>query len=77
MSGAPKEPPPLRADLERMGPIPAEEQSAAQRAAWAAVVASRGAIGGPFIPLLRSPELLNRFSTWVRMCATRAVCRRA
>ena len=55
MSGAPKEPPPLRADLERMGPIPAEEQSAAQRAAWAAVVASRGAIGGPFIPLLRSP----------------------
>jgi 4-carboxymuconolactone decarboxylase len=45
---------------ERMGPLPDEALSPAQQSAWTAVIESRGRIGGPFVPLLRSPELLNR-----------------
>ena len=46
---------------DRMPPIPAEKMTAAQRAAVADFIAARSAdISGPFIPLLRSPELMNR-----------------
>jgi 4-carboxymuconolactone decarboxylase len=45
---------------DRLGPIPDEQMSAAQRAAAQAIVdGPRGALYGPFVPLLRSPELLE------------------
>ncbi|HSN90065.1 MAG TPA: carboxymuconolactone decarboxylase family protein [Anaeromyxobacteraceae bacterium] len=44
-----------------MPPIPPEQMTEAQRAAAAALVAGpRGAVFGPFVPLLRSPELMDR-----------------
>lgn len=47
--------------LDRMPPLPGSEQSAAQRAAEAALVSGpRGALVGPFVPLLRCPELMTR-----------------
>ena len=46
---------------DRLPPIPAERMTAAQRAAVADFTAARSVdISGPFIPLLRSPELMNR-----------------
>jgi 4-carboxymuconolactone decarboxylase len=45
---------------ERMGLIPPDEQTPAQKTAWAEVERTRGPIGGPFAPLLRSPEFLTR-----------------
>jgi len=46
---------------DRLPPIPAEAMTPAQReAAEALVKGRRGALFGPFVPLLRSPELLNR-----------------
>ena len=46
---------------DRMPPIPAEKMTAAQRAAVAEFKAARSVdISGPFIPLLRSPEVMNR-----------------
>jgi len=46
---------------DRMPPIPAEKMTAAQRAAVAEFKAARSAdISGPFIPLLRSPEVMTR-----------------
>ena len=48
---------------DRMPPIPADKLSPAQKKAVELLVATpRGAAGptGPFIPLLRSPELMNR-----------------
>jgi 4-carboxymuconolactone decarboxylase len=46
---------------DRMPPIPPEEMTDAQRGAAAALAAGpRGAVLGPFVPLLRSPELMNR-----------------
>jgi 4-carboxymuconolactone decarboxylase len=48
---------------DRMPPIPADKQTPAQKEALAGLAASeRGAAptAGPFIVLLRSPELLNR-----------------
>lgn len=45
---------------ERLGPIPDHELSDAQRAAVQEIVAGpRGAVYGPFVPLLRSPELMR------------------
>jgi 4-carboxymuconolactone decarboxylase len=45
---------------DRLGPLPDEQMSAAQRAAAQAIVdGPRGALYGPFVPLLRSPELLE------------------
>ncbi|MGZ5201654.1 MAG: carboxymuconolactone decarboxylase family protein [Telluria sp.] len=45
---------------DRLGPIPLEEMSDAQRAAAQAIIdGPRGAVYGPFIPLLRSPELME------------------
>jgi 4-carboxymuconolactone decarboxylase len=46
---------------DRMPPIPVEKMTAAQRAAVAEFKAARSAdVSGPFIPLLRSPEVMNR-----------------
>src|SRR5881396_238669 len=46
---------------DRMPPIAAEKMTAAQRAAVSEFKASRSVdISGPFIPLLRSPEVMNR-----------------
>ena len=46
---------------DRMPPIPAEKMTAAQRGAVTGFKAARSVdISGPFIPLLRSPEVMNR-----------------
>ena len=46
---------------DRMPPIPVAQMSEAQRRAAAELVAGpRGALIGPFVPLLRSPELMSR-----------------
>ncbi|HEY4375446.1 MAG TPA: carboxymuconolactone decarboxylase family protein [Burkholderiales bacterium] len=46
---------------ERMPPLREEQMDAAQRAAAAALIAGpRKGVKGPFIPLLRSPVLLDR-----------------
>ena len=52
----------VRADgQDRMPPIPADKLTAAQKAAIAEFKAARSAdISGPFVPLLRSPEVMNR-----------------
>ena len=48
-------------DLDRMPPIPRERMTDAQRAAADELIAGpRKAVRGPFIPLLRSPELMAR-----------------
>jgi len=45
---------------ERLGPIAPEDMTSAQRAAAQAIVdGPRGAVYGPFVPLLRSPELME------------------
>jgi 4-carboxymuconolactone decarboxylase len=44
---------------DRLGPIPPELLTDAQRAAAQAIIdGPRGALYGPFVPLLRSPELM-------------------
>lgn len=44
---------------DRLGPIPVAEMTREQQAAAQAVIdGPRGALYGPFVPLLRSPELL-------------------
>lgn len=46
---------------ERMPPIPMSQMDAAQRRAAEALIAGpRKGVFGPFIPLMRSPELLDR-----------------
>ena len=46
---------------ERLPPIPPDKLTDAQKAAVAEFKAHRGAdISGPFIPLLRNPEVMNR-----------------
>ena len=45
---------------DRLGPIPLEDMTDAQRAAAQAIIEGpRGAVYGPFIPLLRSPDLME------------------
>jgi 4-carboxymuconolactone decarboxylase len=45
---------------DRLGPIPTDEMNPAQRAAAQAIIdGPRGALYGPFVPLLRSPELME------------------
>lgn len=45
---------------DRMPPIPADKMTDAQKAAVAEFKAARGSdISGPFVPLLRSPDLVN------------------
>jgi 4-carboxymuconolactone decarboxylase len=47
--------------LDRMPPIPEDQQSPAQRAAMEEITnGPRGKIGGPFISMMRSPELMAR-----------------
>ena len=44
---------------ERLGPIPDHALTTAQRAAMQEIIdGPRGAVYGPFVPLLRSPELM-------------------
>ena len=46
---------------ERLGPIPADKMTDAQKKAVAEFRTARGAdISGPFVPLLRSPEVMSR-----------------
>jgi 4-carboxymuconolactone decarboxylase len=45
---------------ERMGPIPAEKMTDAQKKAAADFTAARGTLTGPWNVLLRSPELMGR-----------------
>lgn len=46
---------------DRMPPLPPEQLTAAQQDALAQIIAGpRGAAVGPFVVLLRSPELMNR-----------------
>jgi len=46
---------------DRMPPIPKEKMSDAQKKAADELIAGpRGALTGPFVPLLRSPELMSR-----------------
>lgn len=46
---------------DRLPPIPTEQWSSAQRDAAAELIEGpRGGLRGPFVPLLRSPELLTR-----------------
>lgn len=50
----------MKAAPERLGPIPDADLTDAQRAASQEIVAGpRGALYGPFVPLLRSPELMQ------------------
>jgi len=45
---------------ERLGPLPEQQLSSEQRAVAQAVIdGPRGALVGPFVPLLRSPELME------------------
>jgi 4-carboxymuconolactone decarboxylase len=45
---------------DRLGPLPTDQMNPAQRAAAQAVIdGPRGALYGPFVPLLRSPELME------------------
>jgi 4-carboxymuconolactone decarboxylase len=46
---------------DRMPPIPADKMTAAQKQAVADFKTARGAdLSGPFVPLLRSPEVMSR-----------------
>ena len=46
---------------DRMPPIPADKMTDAQKKAAADLTAGpRGGLNGPFVPLLRSPEFMNR-----------------
>jgi 4-carboxymuconolactone decarboxylase len=51
----------MQAKKNRMPPIPQEKMSEAQKQAVASIVSGpRGHLVGPFIPLLRSPDFMNR-----------------
>jgi len=51
----------IAAAQDRMPPIPADKMTEAQKKVAAELIAGpRGALLGPFIPLLRSPELMSR-----------------
>lgn len=51
----------MAASRDRLPPVPADQMTSAQRAVAAEISAGRrGALYGPFVPLLRSPELTRR-----------------
>src|ERR1700719_233539 len=51
----------IAAAQDRMPPIPADKMTEAQKKAAAELAAGpRGAFRGPFVPLVRSPELMSR-----------------
>lgn len=57
----PLKPDTTRTMTDRLPPIPPEQWTAAQhQAAEAVMQGPRGGLIGPFVPLLRSPELMNR-----------------
>lgn len=61
MSNTSADPHPGMPGPERMPALAPEAMNAAQKAAAQALIdGPRGAVFGPFIPLLRSPELMNR-----------------
>ena len=45
---------------DRMPPIPADKMTEAQKKAVAEFTAARGSLTGPWVALLRSPEVVNR-----------------
>jgi 4-carboxymuconolactone decarboxylase len=45
---------------DRMPPIPADKMTEAQKQAVAEFTAARGTLSGPWVALLRSPEVVNR-----------------
>ena len=46
--------------MDRLGPLAPEQMNEAQRAAARSIIdGPRGAVYGPFVPLLRSPELME------------------
>jgi 4-carboxymuconolactone decarboxylase len=45
---------------DRMPPIPADKMTEAQKKAAAEFTAARGSLTGPWVALLRSPEVVNR-----------------
>jgi 4-carboxymuconolactone decarboxylase len=46
---------------DRMPPIPADKMTDAQKKAAASIISGpRGRVNGPFIPLMRSPEFMDR-----------------
>jgi 4-carboxymuconolactone decarboxylase len=45
---------------DRMPPIPADKMTEAQKTAVAEFTAARGTLSGPWVALLRSPEVVNR-----------------
>ena len=45
---------------DRMPPIPADKMTEAQKKAVAEYTAVRGSLTGPWVALLRSPEVVNR-----------------
>jgi hypothetical protein len=68
---------PERATPDRMPPIPADKLTAAQHKAIEEFKAARSAdITGPFIPLLRSPEVMTRARAMGDYLRSRARCRR-
>ena len=47
-------------ELDRLPPLPLDQLDSQQRAAAQAIIAGpRGALYGPFVPLIRSPELME------------------
>nr|WP_306667679.1 hypothetical protein [Massilia sp. CCM 8734] len=67
--------------IDRLGPLAVQHLTAAQRAAAQAIIdGPRGALYGPFVPLLRSPELMacaQRMGEYLRVPQRSArACRR-
>jgi len=59
--GLPASAAPAEATQDRMPPIPADKLTDTQKKVSAEIIAGpRGALVGPFIPLLRSPEFMSR-----------------
>ena len=63
---------------DRLPPIPADRLTDAQKKAIAEFKAARGVdISGPFVPLLRSPEVMNRARAMGDYLRFKRRCRRA
>src|SRR5262244_1678902 len=62
---------------ERLGAIPAEKMTDAQKKAAADHAAARGSLTGPWSVLVRSPELMGRVRGLSDMCVSTASCPRA
>jgi 4-carboxymuconolactone decarboxylase len=68
---------PLKAQ-DRMPPIPADKLTEAQKKAAEVFAEGRGyAVRGPFVPLIRSPEVMLRAKAMATICVSRAFWPRA